>query len=88
VLFFLHTNHMRHQSGIGLAWPTTAKSARGLLSAERGAARFLGRAPRFGSVYYREIAQRFSAYDFRAIARAIGSLHPAENLWQDTRGRI
>ncbi len=39
-------------------------------------------------LYYREIAERFSAYGFRAVARALGLLHAADKLWQDTRGRI
>jgi len=38
-------------------------------------------------LYYTEIAERFSDYDFRTIARALGHLHAAEKLWQDARGR-
>ncbi len=39
-------------------------------------------------LYYTDIAERFSAYDFRTVARAIGHLHATEKLWQDPRGRM
>jgi 2,5-furandicarboxylate decarboxylase 1 len=39
-------------------------------------------------LYYTDIAERFSAYDFRTVARAIGHLHASEKLWQDARGRM
>jgi 2,5-furandicarboxylate decarboxylase 1 len=39
-------------------------------------------------IYYTAIAERFSAYDFRTVARALGHLHAAEKLWQDPRGRM
>ncbi|MFL6797048.1 MAG: UbiD family decarboxylase [Xanthobacteraceae bacterium] len=39
-------------------------------------------------LYYTDIAERFSAYDFRTVARALGHLHAAEKLWQDPKGRI
>jgi 2,5-furandicarboxylate decarboxylase 1 len=39
-------------------------------------------------IYYTEIAERFSAYDFQTVARALGRLHAAEKLWQDPRGRL
>jgi 2,5-furandicarboxylate decarboxylase 1 len=39
-------------------------------------------------LYYTDIAERFSAYDFRTVARALGHLHAAEKLWQDPRGRM
>src|SRR5499427_6104178 len=39
-------------------------------------------------LYYTDIAERFSKYDFVTIARAIGQLHETEKLWQDTRGRM
>jgi 2,5-furandicarboxylate decarboxylase 1 len=38
--------------------------------------------------YYTEIAERFGAYDFNTVARAIGHLHASERLWQDPRGRL
>ncbi|HWP26623.1 MAG TPA: UbiD family decarboxylase [Xanthobacteraceae bacterium] len=38
--------------------------------------------------YYTEIAERFSEYDFRTVARALGHLHAVEKLWQDPRGRM
>ena len=38
--------------------------------------------------YYQDIAAHFSEYDFQTVARALGSLHEAEKLWQDPRGRI
>ena len=44
----------------------------------------IGKAP----LYYTDIAERFSKYDFVTIARAIGQLHETEKLWQDTRGRM
>src|SRR5271165_6676777 len=44
----------------------------------------IGQAP----LYYTDIAERFSAFDFRTIARALGHLHAAEKLWQDARGRM
>jgi 2,5-furandicarboxylate decarboxylase 1 len=39
-------------------------------------------------LYYTAIGERFSAYDFQTIARAIGHLHTAEKLWQDDKGRL
>jgi 2,5-furandicarboxylate decarboxylase 1 len=39
-------------------------------------------------LYYTDIAERFSAYDFRTVARALGYLHASEKLWQDPRGRM
>jgi 2,5-furandicarboxylate decarboxylase 1 len=39
-------------------------------------------------LYYTDIAERFSTYDFRTVARAIGQLHATEKLWQDPRGRL
>ena len=39
-------------------------------------------------LYYTDIAGRFSAYDFRTVARALGHLHASEKLWQDPRGRM
>jgi 2,5-furandicarboxylate decarboxylase 1 len=44
----------------------------------------IGKAP----LYYTDIAERFGAYDFRTVARAIGHLHTTEKLWQDSRGRM
>jgi 2,5-furandicarboxylate decarboxylase 1 len=39
-------------------------------------------------LYYTDVAERFSSYDFRTIARALGHLHASEKLWQDPRGRM
>jgi 2,5-furandicarboxylate decarboxylase 1 len=39
-------------------------------------------------LYYTDIAERFSSYDFRTVARALGHLHATEKLWQDPRGRM
>jgi 2,5-furandicarboxylate decarboxylase 1 len=39
-------------------------------------------------LYYTDAAERFSSYDFRTVARAIGHLHATEKLWQDARGRL
>jgi 2,5-furandicarboxylate decarboxylase 1 len=39
-------------------------------------------------LYYTDIAERFASYDFRTIAQALGHLHAAEKLWQDSRGRM
>ncbi len=39
-------------------------------------------------LYYTDIAEKFSTYDFRTVARAIGHLHATEKLWQDPRGRM
>ena len=39
-------------------------------------------------LYYTDIAERFCAYDFRTVARALGHLHATEKLWQDARGRM
>ena len=39
-------------------------------------------------LYYTDIAEKFSQYDFVTIARAIGQLHETEMLWQDPRGRM
>ncbi len=39
-------------------------------------------------LYYTDIAERFSNYDFNTVARALGHLHKTEKLWQDSRGRM
>src|SRR5262249_6216524 len=39
-------------------------------------------------LYYTDIAERFAAYEFRAVAQALGHLHATEKLWQDPRGRM
>ena len=39
-------------------------------------------------LYYTDIAERFTNYNFRTIAQAIGHLHATEKLWQDPRGRM
>jgi 2,5-furandicarboxylate decarboxylase 1 len=39
-------------------------------------------------LYYSAIAEKFSAYPFVAVARALGKLHTDEKLWQDPRGRM
>ncbi len=39
-------------------------------------------------LYYTDVAERFSTYDFRTVARALGHLHATEKLWQDSRGRM
>ena len=39
-------------------------------------------------VYYSELAEKFSDYDFPTIARAFGFLHAEGKLWQDPRGRL
>ena len=39
-------------------------------------------------LYYTDIAEKFSHYDFRTVARALGALHASEQLWQDPRGRM
>jgi 2,5-furandicarboxylate decarboxylase 1 len=39
-------------------------------------------------LYYTDIAERFSAFDFRTVARALGRLHETQKLWQDARGRM
>src|SRR5262249_27665059 len=37
-------------------------------------------------LYFADITDRFSDYDFQTIARALGHLHAGEKLWQDPRG--
>jgi 2,5-furandicarboxylate decarboxylase 1 len=39
-------------------------------------------------LYYQDIADRFSAYDFQTIARALGALHEQQTLWQTAEGRM
>src|SRR6202035_2285472 len=39
-------------------------------------------------LYFTDVAERFSAYEFNAVARAIGLLHEQERLWQDPKGRL
>jgi 2,5-furandicarboxylate decarboxylase 1 len=39
-------------------------------------------------LYYTEIAERFAAYEFNTVARALGLLHATEKLWQDPEGRM
>src|SRR5262249_40225075 len=44
----------------------------------------IGKAP----LYYTDIAEKFSKYNFAIIARAIGQLHETENVGQDRCGRL
>ena len=39
-------------------------------------------------LYYTDIAERFSEFDFRSVAAALGHLHATEKLWQDPRGKM
>ena len=39
-------------------------------------------------LYYSEVAERFSDFDFQSLTRALGKLHADEKLWQDPRGRL
>jgi 2,5-furandicarboxylate decarboxylase 1 len=39
-------------------------------------------------IYYSELAEKFSDYDFPTIARTFGFLHSSGKLWQDPRGRL
>jgi 2,5-furandicarboxylate decarboxylase 1 len=39
-------------------------------------------------LYYSAVAARFSQHQFQSVARALGNLHAAEKLWQDSRGRL
>jgi 2,5-furandicarboxylate decarboxylase 1 len=39
-------------------------------------------------LYYTDIAEKFSAYNFQTVTRALGHLHASEKLWQDARGRM
>jgi 2,5-furandicarboxylate decarboxylase 1 len=39
-------------------------------------------------LYYTEVAERFAAYNFNTVARALGELHRSEQLWQDPEGRM
>jgi 2,5-furandicarboxylate decarboxylase 1 len=39
-------------------------------------------------LYYTDIAEKFSDYNFQTVARALGHLHAGQKLWQDARGRM
>ncbi len=39
-------------------------------------------------LYYTDLAERFSQYDFRTVAQALGHLHATQRLWQDPRGKM
>jgi 2,5-furandicarboxylate decarboxylase 1 len=39
-------------------------------------------------LYYAALADKFGAYPFVAVARALGRLHEEQKLWQDARGRL
>jgi 2,5-furandicarboxylate decarboxylase 1 len=39
-------------------------------------------------LYFTDIAEKFSSFDFCTVARAIGHLHATEKLWQDPRGKL
>lgn len=39
-------------------------------------------------LYYSELAEKFSGYDFQTVARALGALHAEQKLWQDPKGRL
>ncbi|WP_250478421.1 MULTISPECIES: UbiD family decarboxylase [unclassified Caballeronia] len=44
----------------------------------------LGAAP----LYYTELAERLSKYDFRTLARALGELHERKQLWKTAEGKL
>jgi 2,5-furandicarboxylate decarboxylase 1 len=71
----------------GKADPAPAASSAGPEQVSALAAQILdliGKEP----MYYQEIAARFSAHPFQAVARALGELHAQQKLWQDPRGRL
>jgi 2,5-furandicarboxylate decarboxylase 1 len=72
-----YVNGKADEAGIAGDEPEVARLAAHILEA-------IGEEPR----YYTDIAERFSAYDFRTVARALGYLHRSEKLWQDPRGRM
>ena len=37
--------------------------------------------------YFAELAERYAEQGFQAVARALGALHEADILWQDSEGR-
>jgi 2,5-furandicarboxylate decarboxylase 1 len=39
-------------------------------------------------LYYSAVAERFAQHQFQSVARALGTLHATEKLWQDPRGRL
>ena len=39
-------------------------------------------------LYYTALAEKFAAYDFQTVARALGELHAEQKLWQDAKGRL
>ena len=39
-------------------------------------------------LYFAEIAEVFSSDGFQAVARALGTIHEAEELWQDKIGKF
>ena len=39
-------------------------------------------------MYYSDIAEKFSDYDFQTVARAFGKLHVEQKLWQDPKGKM
>jgi 2,5-furandicarboxylate decarboxylase 1 len=39
-------------------------------------------------LYFAALAEKFSAEGFQAVARALGSLHEKDELWQDPLGRF
>ena len=69
-------------TGADAAASRAASGAPGELAREIGAA--IEKAP----LYYTELAEKFSGWDFPAVARALGELHAAQKLWQDPRGRL
>ena len=38
--------------------------------------------------YFAELCERFSAFGYQAVARALGRLHETGALWQDREGRL
>ena len=71
----------QRQGGRGRASPATSSRSRRL--AEK-ILETIDKTP----LYYTDIAERFSSYDFHTVARALGHLHASEKLWQDPRGRM
>jgi 2,5-furandicarboxylate decarboxylase 1 len=39
-------------------------------------------------LYYTELAERLSKYDFRTLARALGELHERKQLWKTAEGKL
>ena len=82
---YAYADHVRIEDYVGAASGAAAEPQITIDAADLGARIMadIETAP----AYFAELAERYAAHGFQAVARALGELHAADVLWQDFEGR-